>query len=175
MRDSNYRAISSNKAAVTITTSLYDRRALDVTSDKPLVNSLNYLTYLVSSSAKVRETLSVDGGIERLIEILHECHNCRRFINENGDKQVLIAWKWTLAFQCLVLVGTRGTEKIRQKVVRAGILPIIATVLDNYLTLHEQVFLHTTTTTTLQQQQQQQPDRLHDTFSEPIQPLNIQF
>ncbi|CAL1189238.1 unnamed protein product [Candida parapsilosis] len=174
MRDSNYRAISSNKAAVTITTSLYDRRALDVTSDKPLVNSLNYLTYLVSSSAKVRETLSVDGGIERLIEILHECHNCRRFINENGDKQVLIAWKWTLAFQCLVLVGTRGTEKIRQKVVRAGILPIIATVLDNYLTLHEQVFLHTTTTTTSQQQQQQQPDRSHDTFSEPIQPLNIQ-
>ena len=42
MRDSNYRAISSNKAAVTITASLYDRRALDVTSDKPLVNSLNF-------------------------------------------------------------------------------------------------------------------------------------
>ena len=69
MRDSNYKSVSNNKAAVTITTSLYDRRALDVTSDKPLVNSLNHLTYLVSSLAKVRETLSVDGGIERLIEI----------------------------------------------------------------------------------------------------------
>ncbi|KAI5961101.1 samB [Candida margitis] len=170
MRDSNYRAISSNKAAVTITTSLYDRRALDVTSDKPLVNSLNYLTYLVSSSAKVRETLSVDGGIERLIEILHECHSCDRYINDNGDKQVLIAWKWTLAFQCLVLVGTRGTEKIRQKVVRAGILPIIATVLDNYLTLHEQVFLHSTTTQSSHQQSGQQ----RNTSTDPTQQSDTQ-
>lgn len=144
MRDSNYRAIATNKAAVTITTSLYDRRALDVTSDKPLVNSLNFLTYLVSSLAKVRETLSIDGGIERLIEILHECHQAN--LNQDPllvsqEKQVLTAWKWTLAFQCLVLIGTRGTEQIRQKVVKAGILPIIATVLDNYLSLHERTFL----------------------------------
>ncbi|KAK7684574.1 hypothetical protein QCA50_012154 [Cerrena zonata] len=123
MRDSNYKSVSSNKAAVTITTSLYDRRALEVTSDKPLVNSLNHLTYLVSSSAKVRETLSNDGGIERLIEILHECHNLTFNLKDNifnSEKKLLTAWKWTLAFQCLVLVGTRGTEKIRQKVVKAG-------------------------------------------------------
>lgn len=145
MRDSNYKSISNNKAAVTITTSLYDRRALDVTSDKPLVNSLNHLTYLVSSSAKVRETLANDGGIERLIEILHECHNCTFNLNDNifnSEKKLLTAWKWTLAFQCLVLIGTRGTEKIRQKVVRAGMLPIIATVLDNYLTLYERTFFN---------------------------------
>ncbi|CAK9439298.1 uncharacterized protein LODBEIA_P34880 [Lodderomyces beijingensis] len=145
MRDSNYRSISSNKAAVTITASLYDRRALDVTSDKPLVNSLNYLTYLVSSSAKVRETLATDGGIERLVDILHECHNFNHFSDDNGEKKLLTAWKWTLAFQCIVLVGTRGTEKIRQKVVKAGILPIIATVLDNYLSLHERSFLRMNT------------------------------
>lgn len=140
MRDSNYRSVAHNRAVVTITTSLYDRRALDVTSDKPLVNSLNHLTYLVSSSAKVRDTLSNDGGIERLVEILHECHvpltlaSDRAFLSET---QLLVAWKWTLAFQCLVLIGTRGTEKIRQKVVKAGMLPVIATVLDNYMSLHE--------------------------------------
>lgn len=147
MRDSNYKLVSSNKAAVTITTSLYDRRALDVTSDKPLVNSLNYLTYLVLSLAKVRDTLSTDGGIERLIEILHECHSTSFNINDtlfNGERKLLTAWKWTLAFQCLVLIGTRGTEEIRQKVVKAGILPIIATVLDNYLTLHERSFKEST-------------------------------
>ncbi|KAI3406195.2 samB [Candida oxycetoniae] len=149
MRDSNYRAVSNNKAALTITSSLYDRRALDVTSDKPLVNSLNYLTYLVSSSAKVRETLSTDGGVERLVEILHECHNCNHNLDDNDDKKLLTAWKWTLAFQCIVLVGTRGTEKIRQKVVKAGILPIIATVLDNYLSLHERAFLHVNTNSKL--------------------------
>lgn len=140
MRDSNYRSIVNNRAAVTITTSLYDRRALDVTADKPLVNSLNHLTYLVSSSAKVRETLSNDGGIERLVEILHECHSTSFNVQDNifnSEKKLLTAWKWTLAFQCLVLIGTRGTEKIRQKVVRAGMLPIIATVLDNYMNMHD--------------------------------------
>lgn len=144
MRDSDYRSITNNRAAVTITTSLYDRRALDVTADKPLVNSLNHLTYLVSSSAKVRDTLSNDGGIERLVEILHECHNTTFNVADtifNSETKLLTAWKWTLAFQCLVLVGTRGTEKIRQKVVRAGMLPIIATVLDNYMTLHEGSFV----------------------------------
>lgn len=144
MRDSNYRSITNNRAAVTITTTLYDRRALDVTADKPLVNSLNHLTYLVSSSAKVRETLSNDGGIERLVEILHECHNTTFNTTDNifnSEKKLLTAWKWTLAFQCLVLIGTRGTEKIRQKVVRAGMLPIIATVLDNYMSLHEGNFV----------------------------------
>lgn len=145
MRDTNYRSVASNKAAVTITTSLYDRRALDVTSDKPLVNSLNHLTYLVSLSAKVRETLLNDGGIERLVEILHECrHKPSPLASSEGvfscENKLLTAWKWTLAFQCLVLTGTRGTEKIRQRVVRAGMLPVIATVLDNYSSLHENQF-----------------------------------
>lgn len=159
MRESNYKSVTNNRAAVTITTSLYDRRALDVTSDKPLVNSLNHLTYLVSSLAKVRETLSVDGGIERLIEVLHECHNLTFNVNDNifnSEKKLLTAWKWTLAFQCLVLIGTRGTEKIRQGLVKAGILPIIATVLDNYLTLHERTFVHANSRQPVANEQQEQ-------------------
>lgn len=143
MRESNYRSIANNRAAVTITTSLYDRRALDVTSDKPLVNSLNHLTYLVSSSAKVRETLSNDGGIERLVAILHECQSCN-FTSLDAlhvnEQKLLTAWKWTLAFQCIVLIGTRGTEKIRLKVVCAGMLPVIATIFDNYQCLRENAF-----------------------------------
>ncbi|WPK26743.1 hypothetical protein PUMCH_004104 [Australozyma saopauloensis] len=143
MRESNYRSIANNRAAVTITTSLYDRRALDVTSDKPLVNSLNHLTYLVSSSAKVRETLANDGGIERLVAILHECQSCR-FASldalHTSEQKLLTAWKWTLAFQCIVLIGTRGTEKIRQKVVCAGMLPVIATIFDNYRCLRDHAF-----------------------------------
>ncbi|EGV61587.1 hypothetical protein PSN45_000267 [Yamadazyma tenuis] len=153
MRDSNYKSISNNRAAVTISSTVYDRRALDVTSDRPLVNSLNHLTYLVSSSAKVRETLSTDGGIERLIEILHECNNCNFGSSDNiftSEKKILTAWKWTLGFQCLVLIGTRGTESIRQRVVRAGMLPIIATVLDNYITLHDRAFIQANKGMTLQ-------------------------
>ncbi|VEU21726.1 DEKNAAC102349 [Brettanomyces naardenensis] len=128
MRDSNNKSVLANKAAVSITSTLYDRRALDCTEDKPLVNSLNHLTFLASSSLKVREALSQDGGLERLVDILYECRN-----PQTEAEKCVFAWKWVLAFQSLVLVGTRGNEKMRRKVVEAGILPIIATILDNYL------------------------------------------
>lgn len=73
MRLSNYKNVEGNKASIVITGTLYDRRALDCTSDKPLVNSLNNLTFLASSSAKVRDTLVTDCGLLRLIDILSEC------------------------------------------------------------------------------------------------------
>lgn len=154
MRDSNYKSVPLNKAAVSITTNLYDRRALDATCDRPLVNSLNHLTFLTSSSAKVRETLASDGGLERLVCILHECtkdvssHTPRTTGKTIAEEKhdALVAWKWTLAFQCLVLIGTRGTEKIRERVVQAGIIPIIATVLDNYLLVNRDFDAKTDTT-----------------------------
>lgn len=127
MRESNFRSVQSNRASVSITTTLYDRRALDCTSDKPLANSLNHLAYLTSSSARVRETLCVDGGLERLVAILKDCRHT------GARNASLVAWKWTLALQCLMFLGTRGSEKVRRRVVEAGCVPIIATILDNYL------------------------------------------
>lgn len=154
MRYSNQRNITANRPVVTITSTVYDRRALDLNSDVPLINSLNHLTYLTSNSAKVRETVANDGALERLVSILHECHLNLRDCIQFGTKEAhlhlntsltnaerirqqkqlaLCAWKWTLSFQCLVLTGTRGTEDIRSKVVSSGIIPVLATVLDNYL------------------------------------------
>ncbi|CAL9735407.1 MYND-type zinc finger protein Mub1p [Monosporozyma servazzii] len=154
MRNSNQRSISANKPIVTITSTVYDRRALDLNSDIPLINSLNHLTYLTSNSAKVRETVASDGALERLVSILHDCHlslkDCIEFGTKDSElnlnvtlpnaerirqqkKLALCAWKWTLSFQCLVLTGTRGTELIRRKVVSSGIISVLATVLDNYL------------------------------------------
>ena len=151
MRETNFRSVPFNRASVSITTSLYDRRALDCTSDRPLIYSLNHLTYLASSSARVRDTLSTDGGIERLVSILKQCHyndinsssttssttSSTHQLSEHEfvTKETLAAWKWSLAFQCLVFVGTRGTEDIRCRVAFCGIIPVIATVLDNYLQL----------------------------------------
>lgn len=138
MRETNFRSVPYNRASVSITTSLYDRRALDCSSDRPLIYSLNHLTYLASSSARVRDTLSQDGGIERLVSILKQCHfneNDFKCLSESDSTSIktLAAWKWSLAFQCLVFVGTRGTEDIRSRVAYCGIIPVIATVLDNYL------------------------------------------
>ncbi|KAK9471328.1 uncharacterized protein V1510DRAFT_215325 [Dipodascopsis tothii] len=126
MRDVNFNSFINSKAAVNVTSGLYDRRALDCTSDKPLINSLNHLTYLTSSSARIRESLTLDGGVERLIAILKDCKGFH-------SKDPLMAWKWTLAFQCLVSIGVRGTETVRRRVVEADIVPVIATVLDNFL------------------------------------------
>lgn len=121
---------------MSITSSLYDRRALDCSSDKPLINSLYHLSVLATTSARVRETLCLDGGLERLVAILKECQQDDSEPEDKitaKSKSPLIAWKWILALQCLVHLGTRGTETVRRRVVEAGIVPVITTVLDNYL------------------------------------------
>ncbi|KAL9060734.1 MAG: hypothetical protein Q9162_000438 [Coniocarpon cinnabarinum] len=137
MREVNFSIPSSNRASVNITTALYDRRALDCTSTLPLINSLNHLCYLTTSSARIREILTVDGGIERLICILK---------NGRSDSNFDV-WKWTLAFHCVVNIGvrgsdskgpdgkgsdSRGSENIRTRVVEADIVPVLATILKNY-------------------------------------------
>ncbi|KAF4433477.1 MYND domain [Fusarium acutatum] len=122
MREVNFSIPNVNKASVGITTALYDRRALDCTSTLPLINSLNHLAYLTTSSARIRDILTVDGGIERLVCIL----------KQGRSKDMMGMWKWNLAFQCVVNIGVRGTENVRTRVVEADMVPVIATILDNY-------------------------------------------
>lgn len=123
MREVNFSIPNVNKASVGITTALYDRRALDCTSTLPLINSLNHLAYLTTSSARIRDILTVDGGIERLVCIL----------KQGRSKDMMGMWKWNLAFQCVVNIGVRGTESVRTRVVEADMVPVIATILDNYI------------------------------------------
>ena len=122
MREVNFSIPNANKASVGITTALYDRRALDCTSTLPLINSLNHLAYLTTSSNRIRDILTVDGGIERLVCIL----------KEGRSTDVMEMWKWNLAFQCIVNIGVRGSEEVRRRVVEADMVPVIATVLDNW-------------------------------------------
>ncbi|KAF1966370.1 MYND-type zinc finger protein MUB1 [Bimuria novae-zelandiae CBS 107.79] len=123
MREVNFSIPNANKASVNITTALYDRRALDCTSTLPLINSLNHLAYLTTSSARIRDILTVDGGIERLICIL----------KGGRSKDMMDMWKWNLAFQCIFNIGVRGSENVRTRVVEADMVPVIATILDNYI------------------------------------------
>lgn len=123
MREVNFSIPNVNKASVGITTALYDRRALDCTSTLPLINSLNHLAYLTTSSARIRDILTVDGGVERLVCIL----------KEGRSKEMMEMWKWNLAFQCVVNIGVRGSENVRTRVVEADMVPVIATILDNYI------------------------------------------
>ncbi|KAK4541026.1 hypothetical protein LTR36_008395 [Oleoguttula mirabilis] len=127
MREVNFSIPNANKASVGITTALYDRRALDCTSTLPLINSLNNLAYLTTSSGRIRDILTVDGGIERLVCIL----------KEGRSKDMMEMWKWNLAFQCIVNIGVRGSEAVRTRVVEADMVPVIATILDNHLQVVE--------------------------------------
>ncbi|KAL1852961.1 hypothetical protein Plec18170_005543 [Paecilomyces lecythidis] len=129
MREVNFSIPNVNKASVNITTTLYDRRALDCTSTLPLVNSLNHLAYLTTSSARIRDILTVDGGIERLVCIL----------KEGRSRDLMEMWKWSLAFQCVVNIGVRGSENVRTRVVEADMVPVIATILDNYIKVIDKV------------------------------------
>jgi MYND finger len=124
MREVNFSIPSANKASVGITTALYDRRALDTTSALPLINSLNNLAYLTTSSARIRDILTIDGGVERLVCILKQGRN---------NREMMECWKWNLAFQCVVNIGVRGSENVRTRVVEADVVPVIATILDNYI------------------------------------------
>ncbi|KXT10622.1 hypothetical protein AC579_6629 [Pseudocercospora musae] len=127
MRQVNFSIPNANKASVGITTALYDRRALDCTSTLPLINSLNNLAYLTTSSGRIRDILTVDGGIERLVCIL----------KEGRSRDTMEMWKWNLAFQCIVNIGVRGSEAVRTRVVEADMVPVIATILDNYFQVVE--------------------------------------
>jgi hypothetical protein len=128
MREVNFSIPSANKASVGITTALYDRRALDTTSTLPLINSLNNLAYLTTSSVRIRDILTVDGGIERLVCIL----------KTGRSTELMDSWKWNLAFQCLVNIGVRGSEQVRTRLVEADMVPVIATLLENYIQVTDQ-------------------------------------
>src|SRR3954466_6889738 len=133
MREVNFSIPNVNKASVGITTALYDRRALDCTSTLPLINSLNHLAFLTKSSARIRDILTVDGGVERLVCIL----------KEGRSKDLMNMWKWNLAFQCVVNIGVRGSEDVRKRVVEADMVPVIATILDNYIQVMERFRMRT--------------------------------
>ena len=129
--------------------------ALDTNSPLPLFNSLTHLTYLTSTSPRIREIMTMDGGLERLVRILHDfcmcppspenpmlfygltppsAHPPKRVPTLNPksfDKQA--QYRFALAFQCVVNIGVRGSEVIRSRVVQAGTLDVVGCILEAWL------------------------------------------
>lgn len=147
MREPNLSFPHQNRASICITSAVYDRRALDSTATLPLINSLTHLAYLTSTSPRIREILSLDGGLEQLVRILSA---------EQQPNDLRGLWKWSLAFQCTVNIGVRGTEQIRTRVVDAGMVTIVLRVLQNFLRALELVSREQQDQEKRQQQQQQQ-------------------
>ncbi|KAJ7278397.1 hypothetical protein C8J57DRAFT_1059903 [Mycena rebaudengoi] len=157
MRESNFTFPAQNKACVCITSQLYDRRALDTSSALPLFNSLTHLTYLTSTSPRIREIMTMDGGLERLVRILHDfcvappppaspsqLHGLLppsyrppapvpTLNPPAGQFDKHAAYRFSLAFQCVVNIGVRGSEPIRSRVVQAGTLDVVGCILEAWL------------------------------------------
>ncbi|KAF9971712.1 hypothetical protein BGZ65_010256, partial [Modicella reniformis] len=85
--------------------------------------------YLTGSTPTIRDFITRDGGLERLVSILK---NTKVNDRKNG-------LKWTLAFQCVVNIGVRGTEHIRKRVVQAGMVPVIVNVLESFFSVLKSV------------------------------------
>lgn len=173
MRESSFAFPGQNRACVCISSQLYDRRglfsvspdflklisipsvALDTTSPLPLFNSLHHLTYLTSTSPRIREIMTMDGGLERLVRILHDFCMCPPppenpnviygLSPPNARPPKLVptlnpptfdkhaAYRFSLAFQCVVNIGVRGSEPIRSRVVQAGTLDVVGCILEAWL------------------------------------------
>ncbi|MCO5565651.1 hypothetical protein L7F22_019325 [Adiantum nelumboides] len=141
MRESNFSNPLQNKASVCISAAIYDRRALDCSATLPLINSLNHLAYLTSTSPRIREMVCLDGGLERLIRILRQVPRSPSQPPMRGviTKEMQAVWKWSLAFQCVVNIGVRGSESVRTRVVEAGMVPVAVRVLESYLRIAEAI------------------------------------
>lgn len=99
--------------------------------------------------------MTMDGGLERLVRILHDFCICPpppenpNFIYglsppnsrppkltptlnpPSFDKHA--AYRFSLAFQCVVNIGVRGSEPIRSRVVQAGSLDVVGCILEAWL------------------------------------------
>lgn len=97
----------------------------------------------------------MDGGLERLVRILHDFCMCPPSpenpsilyglsppnarppklvptLNPSSfDKHA--AYRFSLAFQCVVNIGVRGSEDIRGRVVQAGTLDVVGCILEAWL------------------------------------------
>lgn len=149
----------------------------------PLINSLSHLSYLTSVSPRIRDILTTDGGLERLVRILKVATACPSkpklssgdivvdddddFDDDGVDKSAEtcvppfrpfaelrpqsrsmaaanaaaasstatkhLLYTYTLAYQCIVNVGVRGSEAIRTRVAETGVLDVVVHILTSYL------------------------------------------
>lgn len=99
--------------------------------------------------------MTTDGGLERLVRILHDFCMCPpppenpailyglsspkahppklvpTLNPKSFDKQA--AYRFSLAFQSVVNIGVRGSEQIRGRVVQAGTLEVVGCILEAWL------------------------------------------
>ena len=110
---------------------------------------LAHITYLTSTSPRIREIMTMDSSLERLVQILHEFCICPPPPENPAILYDLIpkfssplnphsfnkhaTYRFSLAFQCVVDIRVRGSEPIRSRIVQLGTLDVLGCILEAWL------------------------------------------
>lgn len=121
VRESNFSNVMNSQAAIVITQTQYDKRALTCTDLLPLTNSLFNLSYMTSvSTLRIAYILATDGGLELVVQILKR-------LKTKSDN--LSRFAYSAALTCLSNVAVRGNQRLRKRLVQAGVVPVIIDLL----------------------------------------------
>ncbi|KAJ3298534.1 hypothetical protein HK104_010589 [Borealophlyctis nickersoniae] len=132
VRQSNFSNPFTSQAAITITPTQYDKRALTCSDPLALTNSLFNLSYMTSvSTLRIAYVLASDGGLELIVRILKRLKGA----------DTLSRCAFSAGLTCLSNVAIRGNQKLRRRLVEAGVVPVIIDLLVRVLRVLETIRL----------------------------------
>ncbi|KAJ3035431.1 hypothetical protein HDV00_003985 [Rhizophlyctis rosea] len=122
VRQENFSTPHLNTAALLITPTQYDKRALTCTDQLTLTNSLFNLSYMTSvSTLRIAYVLASDGGLELIVRILTRLNS--------KPSTPLSRVAFSAGLTCLSNVAIRGNHHLRRRLVEAGVVPVIVELL----------------------------------------------
>ncbi|RKO86926.1 hypothetical protein BDK51DRAFT_13231, partial [Blyttiomyces helicus] len=134
VRQSNFCNPATGQAAITISPIHYDKRALTCTDPLSLTNSLFNLSYMTSvSTLRIADVLASDGGLELIVRILKRLGPTERGPPGQPHNALsahpLSRFAYSAALTCLCNVAIRGNQRLRRRLVDAGIVTVIRDLL----------------------------------------------
>ncbi|KAJ3043266.1 hypothetical protein HK097_001777, partial [Rhizophlyctis rosea] len=122
VRQENFSNPHNGTAAILITPTQYDKRALTCTDPLTLTNSLFNLSYMTSvSTLRIAYVLASDGGLELIV---------RHLVRLNSNPSTTLSRiAFSAGLTCLSNVAIRGNHMLRRRLVEAGVVPVIIELL----------------------------------------------
>ncbi|KAJ3010186.1 hypothetical protein HKX48_007532, partial [Thoreauomyces humboldtii] len=134
VRQSNFtHGISSSSTltavpAVALTTpSSYDKRALTCTSPLPLSHSLTQIMYQTAAGGRLASQMCADGGLELVVRAVLR-GLARMSVTSPRDRR---RWETCVTAGVCILsnIAIRGNQRLRKRLVDAGVLKVLAIIL----------------------------------------------
>ncbi|KAJ1554454.1 hypothetical protein HK096_003499, partial [Nowakowskiella sp. JEL0078] len=129
VRQDNFSFPLANQAAVTISQSQYDKRALACNDSLALASSLANLCYMTTfSPVKIAFILENDGGLELLVSIIRKYHFATDYLSR---------FCFSAALTCVSNIAVRGNMRLRLRLMDADIVPEVILLLQRVVKMLE--------------------------------------